>query len=419
MRLAICFCFVLLFSSTQAQEEFNYTDDIYLDYIKSVKFHHEGLFTSLPLIDLGSSGQLVLSFDDLEGGDKAYTYEIIHCDKNWKPSDLDEYDFIEGFSGKDIEDISYSSMTYTDYTHYRLMLPNEDLEWTLSGNYLLVVYEDEYDKVPALTRRFMVIEPLVTVLAQVREPMNVQRIRSHHELDFKINYKNYRLVNPMSEIEVVLMQNNRWDNALTGVKPRFVNGDNILFNQVNQHVFPAGKEFRIVDLRSTRYRGEGVHSMDKNRDGIDMLLYLDESRKYKNYHTYDDVNGNFVIESADQRRSDIQSHYVNAFFNLELEVPLSDDVDIYVVGGFSDWKLREDNIMQYDYFRKIYSGQIQLKQGFYDYQYVIDFGDELDYSALEGDWHETENEYSILVYYSEFGSRYDRLIGVANMNSVK
>jgi len=409
---------IVLFISIHlhAQVEYNLTDDVYLDNIKTVRLHHVGLPTSAPIIDLNSNGRLLLSFDDIEGGDITYRYKIIHCDKNWNPSELDELDYIDGFNDEQIEDSYYSIGTYQDYTHYQLTIPNDDISWTLSGNYILYVYEDEYDEVPAFTRRFMVVEPLVTVIGQVVDPMNVQKIKTHQELQFKVNYKNFRIANPMNEIELVLMQNQRWDSAITGVTPRFVNGEDIMFNFVNRHTFPAGKEFRIVDMRSTRYRGEGIHSLDLNANGADLLLFMDNDRSWTNYHTYSDINGSYVIESADDNNDQVKSNYVNAHFSLQLKNPLI-DADIYVVGQLSDWKLREECKMQYDHFRGIYTNTILLKQGFYDYQYVVDYGDEIDFSALEGNWFEAENDYTILTYYTEFGSRYDRLIGLATLNS--
>ena len=419
MRLLYLFLITITsFAVSFGQDDFVYEDEIYLDYIRSVKFHHPGLFTSIPIIDLGTSGSLILSFDDLEAGDKDFTYEIIHCDKNWQPSDLDEYDFIEGFNDEEINEVNYSIGTFLNYTHYELVLPNDDITWTISGNYLLVVYEDEYDKTPAITRRFMVVEPLVTILAQVDQPMNVSKFRTHHEIDFSINFKDFRIINPMKEIQIALLQNNRWDNALIGIKPRFVRGENIDFNFVDQHNFPAGKEFRGVDLRSTRYRGNNVHSIDRNANGIDMLIYLDENRYWKNYHTYDDINGQYVIETADDRDSDLQSEYMNVFFSLDLSEPILEG-DVYVMGAFTDWQCREENRMEYDSYRKMYTKSIELKQGYYDYVYAIKKGDDIDYSALEGNWFETENEYTVLAYYSEFGARYDRLIGLATLNTAR
>ena len=131
----------------------------YVDYIKSVKLNNAGLRTSHPIIDLNSrfQGQIQLRFDDIEGGYKDYVYSIIHCDKDWYPSDLEEIEYLEGFNGEEIDDFGYSTNGYSEYTNYSLTLPNRDLRWTISGNYLLVI-RDQDTNAPVISRRFMVVE---------------------------------------------------------------------------------------------------------------------------------------------------------------------------------------------------------------------------------------------------------------------
>lgn len=393
-----------------------YEDEVYLDYIKSVKFHHRSLFTSMPIIDLGSSGQLVLSFDDLEGEDKEYVYEIIHCDKNWKPSEIEEIEFLDGFNSEEIQNIDFSRGTFQYYTHYELVLPNDDVTWNLSGNYLLKIYENEYDKTLAITRRFMVVEPLVTVLADMIRPSSVSKIKTHHELVFEVNFEKFNVRNPIGEIEVAIMQNGRWDNMMTEIKPKFVTGETMRFNYMGRFAFPALKEFRVFECRSRKYTGEGVHAIDINDQGMDVLLNLDENRANKFYHTYPDLNGNYIVETVDYNNDQVTAEYFNAMFALDLHQELYDG-EIYVVGKFTDWKLRDEFRMYFDNQNQIYIAEGQLKQGFYDYMYVLKDSNGVSFEALEGSWEETENEYSILVYYSEFGSRFDRLIGLANLNS--
>lgn len=418
LKYFISLLLVIIFSSFTFGQDENlvYEDEIYLDYIKSVKFHHQGLFTSVPIIDLNSTGKLVLSFDDLEAEDKEYIYEIIHCDKDWNPSDIEEVEFLDGFNLEEINEVAFSRGTYQDYTHYELILPNDQVQWNLSGNYLLKVYENEYDKTLALTRRFMVVEPVVTVLADMVRPGSVSKIKSHHELKFDINYENFPINNPRNEIEVVIMQNGRWDNMLSGISPKFITGETMKFNYMDRLNFLALKEFRIFECRSKRYTGERVHSIDINNQGIDVLLELDESRANKFYHTYDDLNGNYIIETRDDNNDAVTAEYINAIFALDLRRELYEG-DIYVVGKFTDWKLKQEFKMQFDSQNNIYVGEGMLKQGFYDYMYVLEDSRGVSFDALEGSWEETENEYSVLVYYSEYGSRYDRLIGIANLNS--
>ena len=340
------------------------------------------------------------------------------CIRDRNRSNLDEYDFINGFNNEEIENIRYSAGTTVDYTNYSLTLPNDDIEWTLSGNYLLVVYEDEYDRVPALTRRFMVVEPLVTVAAQFEESQNVSKFRTHQAIEVTVNNENFRVTNAMSEVSVTFLQNHRWDTAITGVKPRFIRGDNIEFNHVGDNEFAAGKEFRIVDLRSARSRGPGVHALERLRSRIDVLVQLDKSRYWSSYHTYDDLNGQFILQNIDRQGGRIESEYMNVYFNIQLERSLLQG-DVYIIGAFCDWKFKDYNKLEYDSFRDLYSVSFPLRQGFYDYVYAVKNGDEVDYSILEGDWYEAENEYTVLTYYSELGSRHDRLIGVANLNTVR
>lgn len=407
--------FLLSFLGLRAQTDILYEDYVYLPNIKSVKFHHEGLFTSEPVVDLNTSGGLILTFDDILGGDIPYSYSIIHCDKDWQPSDLDEAEYTEGFNDEDFREYFYSSGTKLDYTHYRLRLPNDDLNWTISGNYLLVVRDEDAETV-ALTRRFMVIEPQVTIATNVRRPIIASMVRTHHQIELNVNNKNYDIINPQRDVYVAILQNGRWDNALTNLQPKFVNGFDINFDFTNQLLFPAGQEFRFADLRSTRYPGAGVQRVERRPDGYDILLHLDESRADKSTFDYEDLNGDFIIQNLDRNTPSLESEYVDVHFGLiDNNPPL--DGDVYVIGDFSDWRCHPDYRMTYSIKHQGFFGSAKLKQGFYDYQYAIQDGDKVDYERYEGNAFRTTNDYLILVYYRSFGDRYDRLIGASSISS--
>jgi hypothetical protein len=61
----------------------------------------------------------------------------------------------------------------------------------------------------------------------------------------------------------------------------------------------------------------------------------------------------------------------------------------------------------------IYEKAILIKQGFTNYEYTIaDAKGKIDNeNAIDGNFYQTENEYTILVYYKESIDRYDRVIG--------
>ena len=410
----MAFIFAVTISVVTAQD-LTTEERVYLENIRSIKFHHEGLFTSLPIIDLNSGGRLILTFDDVYGGDRVYTYKILHCDKDWNISSIDEMEYLDGFNDEEIRDYFYSIGTKLDYTHYRLELPNRDVSWRLSGNYILVVTDDDAGEV-AFTRRFMVTEPSLKITTEVRKPVLASRVGTHQELSMVIDYKNFRLMSPQREIFVTILQNGRWDNALRNIQPRFATGDILRFDQTDRLTFAGSKEFRGIDLRSLRSRGFGVHSIDTYTDGYDVLLELDKSRDGQVAFDYEDLNGDYIIESLEDRDDDLTAEYVDAYFALSSPFPLVEG-DVCVVGKFTDWVCADDQVMRYDVKNQVYYTSIMMKQGYYDYQYAKVLDGQLDYEAFEGSHFSTRNEYTVLVYFRSFTERYDRLIGVQSIRS--
>ena len=403
--------FVIGWNISWAQnDDLIYDDKIYLDNIRSVKFHVSGLFTSYPIIELGDSGELTLSFDDISGGSKFYSYTFVHCDQNWNPTpELDLQEYLDGYEEDDIRDYEYSVGTFVDYTHYELRLPNDNMRWTKSGNYLLIIYDDENERQLAITRRFMVVESMMKVLPEMVRPADVSKLKTHHEFDFKIDPLDTRVANPAQELSVVVMQNGRWDTAIKGLKHKFILGQYLEYDYQDKIVFPAGKEFRHTDITSVRFRGEDILSIQRYADMISVVKEKEEPRTYKNFHTEGDLNGKFVIRTDDDDDHDLESEYAEVVFSLITNEEVGKDV--YIFGALTDWKMDPKYRMFYDERVGGYIHKVLLKQGFYDYLYVISGMDgKANEAYYEGDWYEAFNDYTILVYFRPFGERYDKLV---------
>lgn len=397
-----------------------YDDYIYKDNIKSVQFHIDGLFTSYPIIDLGANAALAFSFDDIDADVKNYTYTLVHCDQDWRPSNLSEMEYIDGFVEDRIDAYEFSFKTITPFTHYRLYLPNQNQAFTKSGNYLLKVYEDEGEKTLAITRRFVVVEPVVRIAPQMVRPSTVSKMRTHQELDFVVDFDRLNIRSPQQEVRATVLQNGRWDNAVYNVAPLFFRGTQLIFDYQDKIVFPAGKEFRYLDLRSLRTRSENIAEIQQLNNTIDVLLYKDEKRFDKVYLNRRDLNGQFVIESFDQQDYELSGNYADVLFTLYSPEPLY-DYDIYLFGELSDWRADERFKMAYNNSVNGYVAKVKLKQGYYDYAYAAVKRDAKqktpDLGEIEGHWYETENQYTVLIYYRPFGERYDRVIGAVTFTS--
>ena len=70
---------------------------------------------------------------------------------------------------------------------------------------------------------------------------------------------------------------------------------------------------------------------------------------------------------------------------------------------------------------RAYRVTVPLKQGFYDFTYAtLGPNDKVpDLTTIEGSHYQTENDYLILVYLTDRQQRYDRLVGMRFVNSVR
>lgn len=403
-----------------SQPAWNYTNEVYVDYIKSVKFHVDGLFLTMPIIDLGSQTPLVLSFDDLSGRTKNYSYKIVHCTRDWEPSNIPEMEYLDGFSEERITDFAFSYKTIVNYVHYKAFLPGPYFKWTKSGNYLLIVYEEGYNDRPIFTQRFMVVEPALRISSQMVRPAQASKMRTHQEIDFSVSYDNFPFRSPRQEVTATVIQNGRWDNAITDIPPLFERLNQLIFDYQNQIVFPGGKEFRPLDIRSLRFRNNRIEKIVEYFDRFEVILFPEKERNDQVFFNYRDLNGNFILENPDRNDADLAGNYVDVYFSLATPSSIPGK-EVCVTGGFSNWKCYEENIMEYNETMGGYFGRLLLKQGYYDYAFALfedpSSSESPDFTTLEGDWYETQNEYTILIYYRPFGGRFDRLIGASTFAS--
>lgn len=394
-----------------------YDDFIYHPSIKTVQLYRSGFEMSNPLIILNSGERLLCTFDDLEGDVKDYRYTVIHCGANWKASNLIYTEYLSGYEENPVTEFHSSYNTLQPYTNYRFLVPSDDMQLLISGNYLLKVYiagETE----PVFTKRFMVADPKIGIDAQIRRPMVVEDRESKQEIDFSIITQNLTIEDPYRSLHVVVMQNNRWDNAIQDLKPRMIIDNTLNYNYDRENVFDGGNEYRDFDIKSLTYRSPRIKAITFERDTHRVELWVDEPRSYRVYHSEADINGRLLVSCEDAHDIDTECDYMKVHFFLRYPVPL-DHGSLYVFGGLTCNQFTGEGLMNYNPVRKGYEAELYLKQGFYNYQYIFLENNSLrgDVTLVEGNHFETQNEYMILVYYRPPGSIYDALIGASVINS--
>jgi len=365
-----------------------------------------------PIIKLG--GLFILEFDDLNGNQEEYTYEIEHFDYNWQPSGLIATEYINGYASDWIREYEDSFNTFQPYTHYSLQIPNDNTRIKLSGNYIIKILNEDDEIV--FSRPFIVYESKVDVGVSIHRSRDIATLNTKQNVQFVINHPNLLFNNPGMEIKVSIYQNNDWNTVIKNIKPQFYRGSQLLYKYVNDISYWAGNEYLFFDTKQIRGATNNVAKVELN-DIFDTYLYLDEERLHKTYTLNPDINGNFVIRTTDTDNAATEADYTWVHFALETFENFEAN-DLYIYGSFNGWQLTDENKMTYNENLKNYTGKLLLKQGFYNYLYVTANKEGIiNNHAIEGSFYQTENDYSVLVYYRPMGSRYDQVIGYGKANS--
>ena len=384
-------------------------DSISNHNIKTVLLHKKEDNLSLPIINLNSDEILKLSFDDLNNELKKFYITIEHYNSDWQKSNLIKSEYISGFFKDEIINYEYSFNTLQDYIHYQYFFPSGNLKPLISGNYKLKVFDSYGDTL--IAKRFMILENKVNIKVNIKKATLSSDRKTKHEIDFTINHPNLSISDPFSQINVIIKQNNKDDNAINNLKPIFIRNNQLIYDYNEENTFLGNNEFRHFDIKSLRYFSDRIKNIESDSLGYNVSLFEDYKRTYNNYSIEPDLNGKFYIESQEARNSDYEAEYVNVTFKLKSE--FIKDGNIYIIGELTDWRLNKNYQLEYDFNKKLYTKEVYIKQGYYNYHYAINDTTYTYYDVftIEGSHYQTRNSYEIYVYYKGNSDRYEKLIG--------
>lgn len=405
---------LLIFSLTSFKSSaFPFKNQIFKESIHTVELKDESTQSTFPLIYLNRGAQLTLRFDDLADEVKDYSYTLIHCDDQWNQSDLFPNDYLTGFEEEQISTYDFSVNTTRNYIHYSISFPNSNIQINKSGNYILLVFENFDRNNVVFTQKFYVAETKVEITPLPTTPVDYDHRYTHQEIDFNVNYSLVNCDDPFNEISVVILQNNRYDNAINGLKPKFIRDKELLYNFDSENVFEGGNEYRVFDSRDLLNGGQGIEQILYIDTAQHIVLQQDEKRAYMQYSTQFDHNGNFYIGAKPYRSPYTEADYTQVHFRLPYPKELAEGV-VYVNGAFSGNELNIQHRMFYQDSLQRYEADLLLKQGVYDYSYLYKPGNKqkANWVTLEGSHYQTENLYTIFVYYQSFSDNAKQLIGV-------
>lgn len=415
--LSFILCFFSLLA-TKAQTIYH-TEVFTPKRIKSLQVKQPNKIFSTPIIALGSDEQIEINFDDLTPHYSRYAYQIIHCNADWSESQLSQAEYMQGFQGLTIDDFANSFNTTVQYVNYQLLLPNEEIQFKVSGNYTVRIYDEEQPDKTILTACFSVVDPQIEISGEVKGNTLIDTYQHHQQINFTVHKKNFPIAFPQRDLKIRVLQNNRQDMIVSDIQPSTILGDQIVYENCRNLIFPAGNEYRRMEFLTHKYNGMHVESISFFNPYYHIELTPDVPTNMNNYVYDQDQNGRFYPSCSRCNDPNTEADYYIVHF--ALGTPEVKNGKIYLNGDFVQNLFTEESEMIYNPDSYQYEKALLIKQGNYNYQYLFvnNDSDMGDTRVIEGNFHETENEYTIYVYYAPSGARYDKLIGTQTLRTTQ
>jgi len=412
-RIVSLLCCAIVAMTALAQNRVDTRPHVFDNNVRSLKLCLASNMYIPPVLMMGGTDHLIVNFDYLDYDVHYLRYSVTHCNADWQPSQLVESEYVSGFNYADIDDYAPSEATYVHYYNYQFTLPNADMEFLVSGNYMLTVYEQDDPSDILFQTRFSLCEGKVGVYPQVTSRTDVEYNNRFQQVSFDVRYKPNQIKDPYSEFTCVVSQNSREDNAVMVTRPSMVGVDHVTYEHNRDLIFAAGNEFRRFETVNAHNINMGVQSIRYYDPFYHATLMVDEPRNEIQY-LYDKTQfGRFTIRNAESYgESALQADYMVTHFTLDTGGKLSGG-NVWLYGEFLQGYPASQAMMKYDASRGCYTADLLLKQGAYNYMYLwVPDGTSIGQtSRIEGDHYETVNEYLVMVYDRPMGERYDRLVG--------
>lgn len=389
---------------------------------RTLQVHPAGQPERAPVIQTGEREQVEIAFDELSHDYHRLAYRVLHCDADWTRSSMTELEYMEGFSVNDLPEGALSMGTHVDYTHYALRLPNGQVRLKLSGNYAVEVIDLDYPDDGVLLRAcFSVLDRQVGIDGRVNTLTDAGYNSQTQQLEFDLKTGFASVERPDTDLKILVRQNRRTDNQVTGVCPSMAGADVVRYEHRPELIFEGGNEYRRFDISSYKLGGLNVDRIFYERPCYHAVLFQAEPRLTG--YTYDeDQDGRYLVDvREDRQESALRADYFWVHFSLAMPRALKRGT-LYLLGEMTENRVDEETRMEYNEETGCYEQQLFLKQGVCNYLMMCDTGGEtagpkLSTGPVEGSYWATENEYQVFVYYRPFGAQYDRLVGYAEITS--
>jgi hypothetical protein len=397
-----------------------------LRYIRAYGADNEMLPPVVLLRELGEKTQIGSAYAtvefDVKSGTIPNTYvRLVHCNADWTE---DENGFLNDVTNRSslVEwGVASSRSVYHSYRG-KVRIPNVQLSLRFAGNWKVLVYDMDGDRLLGEARIFVVnpeAQSILNFMTDFYEPKS--RVSSIAlTLENVVGSPSTKIIDPNVHT-TVFYRNHRWFEPFI-CSNRRMEWDNLYDVGTRiDGVYPAGKVFRISRIPAqNEYRVLDLTNQALfPSTGAPVRLPLSDLRR----------NGMFLQRSDDGALittmvSSSSDEYVPVEFVLDPNPGSPSRNDVFVVGSFNNWMPTRDCMMWYDEELNLYRLRQWLRRGRHNYLYAtgtlnVDNGQipDLSFEEFEGNTASNSNSYLAFTYARiiEYGG-YDAIIAVGASN---
>jgi hypothetical protein len=369
---------------------------------RSIQFFSGANPASAPIIQIGSGQTFTLRFDHIANNTGMFTVRAEHRNADWSASNLFDGFYMQGQATDYISDPVQSTAVAPDYMQYTYRFPNRNFNFLVSGNYLLHI-EDYRTGELLFSVPFMLFEDLGTVEFSIEELFGLDSHHFQHHQPFATYIHPDFVLMPDQDISIYFIQNQFWGRAREATIRDLSESDRIRMHISRNEAFPGSYEFRPLSMQNID--NLAVDFIEVRKDTEPPTIIRDR----------DVINFGVTPSGRGSNRygypeSDRDARYARVIFTLDRPTTLSVDSRIHVTGPFSNWAVSEDNRMRYNRDTDRFEAAILIKEGSYDYKYVIIEGRTIDDLRLADSFADSRQEYHTLIYYRDLQLNADRLL---------
>lgn len=379
--------------------------------IRSVQLHHTAGEALLPIAEMRTHNSLTLAFDILGSRAKSLDVYFYHANQSWE-RDLFPAEYLGSFQRDNVLNYNPSLATEIDYTHYQYTFPNDNIQFLVSGNYIIRVTESGYEDEPLFERPFFITEQATSIGFGVDNVMVTGRgfssimpiVRFQPPSDLQASIFDYN---------VCFVQNGRFALARCSDRPMLADQPTLQFFLENHYTFAPAEANYFMDISQIRPGGD-IDGTDVTVSPYEVFLEPDYAR-FADGDNAPLLNRQAIIATApaDVNEPRVNGQYVWVYFSYVPNPQTRVGGPVYVVGSFNGWVPTPDTRLFWNIDTRRYEGRVLMKQGQYEYHFVST--DPFAQKNLQQGLPRFQSLYTALVYVRDVRLATDRLLAVSDI----